>query len=197
MEKVIVKNKQREVIFDTEKRIYTKTVNPKIKEKLKIFFGLKKPQGRNAAYISKLLNDNGIKTYEVLSFTKYSYVTKEVLGKTLREKILENKDNSEKIEKYLMEYFKIINKILNLNLCYTDFNFNNLMINENNEMIFIDIDEMQDTLYCRIFKHKEVEKRLKKNLIGELNSLKKSGAAIATEKIWEMFKKINPQVKEY
>lgn len=193
----MIKNKYREVIFDTEKEIYIKTVNPKIRERLKIFLRFKKPQGKNAAYISKLLNSNGIKTYEVISFEKYSYITKKVIGKTLREKILENKDSSEKIEKYLIEYFKIINKILKLNLCYTDFNFNNLIINKNDEMIFIDIDEMQDTLYCRVFKHREVERRLKKNLIGELNSLKKSGAVINTEKIWEIFKKINPQVKEY
>lgn len=172
MKKIVVNNKYRTVIYNPEKKIYEKILRPKLKEKIKIFLRMKRPHGINADYITKLLKKNGIKTYEVLSYTKYSYITKEVKGKTLIEKIIEIKNDKEKINMYLKKYMEIIKKVINLNLCYTDFNFNNVIINEKDEVCLIDIDEMQDTWYCRILKNEEVIKRLNKNLYGECSRLK-------------------------
>lgn len=183
MEKIIVDNRYRTVIYDSEEEVYKKTVRPKTKERLKMFLGMKRPQGKNADYISKLLKKNGIKTYEVLSYTKYSYITKEVKGKTLIEKILEIKEDKNKVNVYLTKYMEAIQKIIELDLCYTDFTFNNVMIDEKDEICLIDIDEMQDTWYCKIFKSKEIVPRLKKNLGRECSRLKGLNIESDAEKI--------------
>lgn len=172
MEKIIVNKKTRTVIYDTEKKIYKKYIRPKFKEKLKIFFGLKRSHGKNAAFLSEFLRKNGVKAYEVISYTKYSYITKEIEGKTLLESILEAKKDKKLLEEYIEKYIDIVKKIVNLNVYYGDFYFNNLMIDKNKEIYIIDIDEMEFTLYSKIFKNKKVIPRLNQTLHIQFDSLK-------------------------
>ena len=175
MEKVIVNKKTRTVIYDTEKKIYKKYTRPKFSERLKIFFGLKKSHGKNAAFLSEFLGKNGVKTYEVISYTKYNYITKEIEGKTLLESILEAKKDKNLVEEYIEKYIEIVKKIVNLNVYYGDFYFNNLMIDKNKEIYIIDIDEMEFTLYSKIFKNKKVIPRVKQTLQIQFNRLKGYG----------------------
>ena len=175
MKKIIVNKKTRTVIYDTEKKIYKKYILPKFKEKLKIFFGLKRSHGKNAAFLSEFLRKNGVKTYKVISYTKYSYITKEIEGKTLLESILEVKKDKKLVEKYIEKYIDIVKKIVNLNVYYGDFYFNNLMIDKNKEIYIIDIDEMEFTLYSKIFKNKKVIPRVKQTLQIQFNRLKGYG----------------------
>lgn len=172
MRKIIVDKKDRTVIYDSEKRTYEKYIRPKFREKLQIIFGIKRSHGKNADFLSKFLKDNGVKTYEVISYTKYSYITKEIEGKTLLDSILENKDNTELIKEYLNKYIEILKKIINLNLYYRDFAFNNLIIDKNNEVYIIDIDEMEFTLYSKFLKNKKVLPKLKRTLEAEFMILK-------------------------
>ena len=175
MEKVIVNKKTRIVIYDTEKKVYKKYTRPKFSERLKIFFGLKRSHGKNAAFLSEFLRKNGVKTYEVISYTKYNYITKEIEGKTLLESILEVKKDKKLVEEYIEKYIDIVKKIVNLNVYYGDFYFNNLMIDKNKEIYVIDIDEMEFTLYSKIFKNKKVIPRVKQTLQIQFNRLKGYG----------------------
>ena len=175
MEKVIVNKKTRIVIYDTEKKVYKKYTRPKFSERLKIFFGLKRSHGKNAAFLSEFLRKNGVKTYEVISYTKYNYITKEIEGKTLLESILEVKKDKKLVEEYIEKYIDIVKKIVNLNVYYGDFYFNNLMIDKNKEIYIIDIDEMEFTLYSKIFKNKKVIPRVKQTLQIQFNRLKGYG----------------------
>lgn len=88
MEKVIVNHKRTKVVFDTEKRIYTKYFYPKYDKRLKFFLGFRKYPGRNYKYISDILEKDGIKVAEIIDFDKYSVSTKEVLGKSLFEELI-------------------------------------------------------------------------------------------------------------
>ena len=189
MEKIIVNHKTRTVIYDDEKKIYKKYIRPRVKEKLKIFFGLKRSHGENVVFLSEFLRKNGINTYEVISYTKYSYITKEIEGKTLLESILEVKKDKKLVEEYIEKYIKIVKKIVTLNVYYGDFYFNNLMIDKNKEIYIIDIDEMEFTLYSKIFKNKKVIPRLRQTLQIQFDRLKGCGVEmeITAE---ETFKKI-------
>lgn len=178
MRKIIVDKKDRTVIYDSEKRTYEKYIRPKFREKLQIIFGIKRSHGKNADFLSKFLKDNGVKTYEVISYTKYSYITKEIEGKTLLDSILENKNNTELVKEYLNKYIEVLKKIINLNLYYSDFYFNNLMIDKNGNICIIDIDEMEFTLYSKFFKNKKVIPRLKQTLQMQFDRLKGYGVKI-------------------
>lgn len=186
MEKIIVNKKTRTVIYDTEKKIYKKYIRPKFKEKLKIFFGLKRSHGKNAAFLSEFLRKNGVKTYKVISYTKYSYITKEIEGKTLLESILEVRKDKKLVGEYIEKYIDIVKKIVNLNVYYGDFYFNNLMIDKNKEIYVIDIDEMEFTLYSKIFKNKKVIPRVKQTLQIQFDRLKGCGVEmdITSEEIF-------------
>lgn len=175
MEEIIVNNKERTVIYDTDKKIYKKYVRPTFKEKIKIFLGFKRSNGENAAFLSKFLKEHGIRTYEVISYTKYSYITKEVEGKTLLDTILEIKNDKLLVKEYLEKYLKIVKKIIDLDLYYADFYFNNLMVDKNGEIYIIDIDEMQLTWYTKHFKNKKVIPRLKQTLWIQFTRLKGYG----------------------
>ena len=189
MEKVIVNKKTRTVIYDTEKKVYKKYIRPKFSERLKIFFGLKRSHGKNAVFLSEFLRKNGVKTYEVISYTKYNYITKEIEGKTLLESILEAKKDKNLVEEYIEKYIDIVKKIVNLNVYYGDFYFNNLMIDKNKEIYIIDIDEMEFTLYSKFLKNKKVIPRLRKTLQIQFSRLKGCGVKMDVT-AEEMFKKI-------
>lgn len=164
MKKIIVNNKNRTVVYNSKNKTYEKYVRPKLREKLQILFKLKRSHGINAVFLSKFLKENGVNTYEVISHTKYSYVTKEIEGKTLLNCILEAKNNKRLIEEYLNKYIKIVKKVVDLNLYYGDFYFNNLMIGNDGNIYIIDIDEMEYTVYSKIFKNKKVIPRIEQTL---------------------------------
>lgn len=176
--KLIVNKKDRVVVYDIENKEYEKYLYPDFSQKLKIFFGLNRAPGNNVMLLTKIFKRNNIKTYEVVSHTKYSYVTKEIEGMTLLEAVTKNKDNKELIKSYMDQYFTIIKKLVELDIYYGDFYFNNFMVDKNNEVYIIDIDEMEYTLYAKMFKKKKMIPRLKKSLRIQLQRLKEKGVNI-------------------
>lgn len=176
--KLIVNKKDRAVIYDSKEKEYEKYINPDIGQRLKILFGLKRSPGNNVMLLTKIFKKNNIKTYEVVSHTKYSYVTKEIEGMTLLDAVIKNKDNKKLLNNYMSQYFQIIKKIVKLGIYYGDFYFNNFMVNKKGELYIIDIDEMEFTLYSRLFKNKKMIPRLKKSLDIQLERLEKIGVTI-------------------
>ena len=90
---LVVNRKDRVVIYNPKKKVYEKYIYPKFSQRIKILLGLKRAPGKNVFLLSKLFKKNNIKTYEVLEFKKYYYLTKEVAGETLLEAIIKNKAN--------------------------------------------------------------------------------------------------------
>lgn len=176
--KLIVNKKDRTVIYDSKEKEYEKYINPDISQRLEILFGLKRSPGNNVMLLTKIFKKNNIKTYEVVSHTKYSYVTKEIEGMTLLDAVIKNKDNKKLLNNYMSQYFQIIKKIVKLGIYYGDFYFNNFMVNKKGELYIIDIDEMEFTLYSRLFKNKKMIPRLKKSLDIQLERLEKIGVTI-------------------
>ena len=173
MEKIIVNRETRTVIYDTEKRVYKKYIRPKICKRIKCFLRLRRYPGENYKYISDILEKAGIRVVEVLSWSKYSVITKEVFGKSLLEELVTS--DKEKGKELIEKYIDIVKKIVNLNVYYGDFYFNNLMIDKNKEIYVIDIDEMEFTLYSKIFKNKKVIPRVKQTLQIQFDRLKGCG----------------------
>lgn len=173
MEKIVAESDDRITIYDTEKKTYKKSVKANYKKRFRMFLGLKRCHGENAYYLSNLLKKNGINTYEVISYDKFSYVTKEIEGTSLFSRIIREKNNEEKTKYYLKEYMKIIRKILDLNLYYTDFHLGNFIIDKDDKIYIIDIDEMQDSWYYGVLKKFRVIKKLKRTLKNDEFELKK------------------------
>ena len=85
--KVIVDQKRTKVIYSSDKKTYTKYFYPKFEKKLKYFFRFRKYPGKNFTYIAKQLKNIGISVPEIITCTKYSVVTKEIMGNILIEEL--------------------------------------------------------------------------------------------------------------
>lgn len=161
MEKVIVNHKRTKVVFDTEKRIYTKYFYPKFDKRLKCFLGFRKYPGKNYKCISDILEGDGIKVAEVVNFDKYSVSTKEIMGNNLSEELI----NSEKTrgKELINKYIEIVSKIINLGIYFGDFNFNNFIVYEN-ELYAIDLEDYRKDFFS-IYRKKSLIKRLRRQLV--------------------------------
>lgn len=127
MEKVVVDTDLRKVIYNSENKTYTKIIKCRLKKRIKFLLGIRKYPGENIKYISELFKKNGIKALEVLEYSKYKVVTKEITGKTFLEELISNYNNYE--SKILIEeYIKLITKIINLGVYFGDFNFGNFIV---------------------------------------------------------------------
>ncbi|MEJ6466090.1 hypothetical protein [Fusobacterium ulcerans] len=91
------------VIYNAKKKTYTKIIKPKLKKQLKYFFKMRRYPEENIKYIADIFNKNGIKTFEVLKYSKYMVVTKEIDGKSLMDEIINN--NDKKYIKILIEKY--------------------------------------------------------------------------------------------
>lgn len=161
MEKVIVNHKRTRVVYDTEKKIYTKYFYPKFDKKLKCFLGFRKYPGRNYKYISDILEKDGIKVAEIIDFSKYSVSTKEINGKDLSEELI----NSEKArgEKLINKYIEIVSKIINLGIYFGDFNFDNFIVYQD-ELYAIDLEDYRKDFFS-VYRNKSLIKRLRRQLL--------------------------------
>ena len=157
MEKIIVKQKDRVVIYDDKKQIYIKKFHPKLKNKIKYFFRLRKYPGDNFNYVSQILNKLGIKTPEVVNYSKYHITTKEINGETLEKYFEKNKN-----EKIIKNYLDILVKMLNNNIYYRDMGPGNFMY-DGKDIYAIDLEGyLVDGIFTG--RNTELEERLNKGL---------------------------------
>ncbi|MDU1910870.1 hypothetical protein [Fusobacterium sp.] len=181
MKKIIVDGVLRKVIYDTENKTYTKTIKLKWKKKIKCILGLRKYPGENIKYIADLFQKNGIKTFNVLEYSKNSVVTSEIEGRILMDELLiaEDKDKGQiLIEKFV----DIVAKIIDLGVYYGDFNFGNFIVS-NGELYAIDLEDYRKDFFTK-FRKKSVMKRLKRQLLEKEEILEKMNEYFNGEKIY-------------
>ena len=181
--------RKEEIIYNLEKESYTKIVVPKFSKRIKYYLGLRRYPGYNVKYMVDFLNTNGIKTFEILSYSKYITETKEIKGKTLFDSLKSEKDIN-KINELFNKYIEIVSKIINLGIYFGDFNYFNFIIKDN-EMYVIDLEDYRKDFLCK-FRKKDMLKRLKDKLCYMEKMLGRSEKIFDGNKIYEdIFKKTN------
>ena len=186
MQKIIIDGVLRKVVYDTEAKTYTKTIKLKWKKKIKCILGLRKYPGENIKYIAEIFQKNGIKTFNVLEYSKHSVVTSEIEGKSLMDEILETK-NKEEAQVLIDKFVSIVTKIINLNVYYGDFNFNNFIVS-NGEVYAIDLEDYRKDFLTK-FRKKSTMKRLKRQLLEKEEVLTKMNEYFNGEKIYQQIEK--------
>lgn len=129
---IIVDHKDTKVYYDKNKKIYIKEFYPKFKEKLKYLFRLRKYPGENFYFVTKSLKRIGVKVPEIIEYSKYKVVTRDIEGVVLREYL--KKDSS-----ILKDFLDIIVKILKNKIYYSDFNTKNFIVKDG-EIFAIDLE---------------------------------------------------------
>ena len=74
------KKEKDEIIYNSQDKTYTKIMRPGLNKKIKYFFRLRKYPGQNIKYISEILKKNEIKTFEIIKYSNYEVITKEIQG---------------------------------------------------------------------------------------------------------------------
>lgn len=161
MIKVIVDGAKTKVMYDSEKRVYTKTFNPDTDKKLKYILGMRTYPGENFKKISDFFNKNGIRTPKILEVGKFKIVTQELEGILFRDE-LHTAANERKL--FLLDlYIEIVAKIINLGVYFGDFNFGNFIVS-NNDLWAIDLEDYRKDFFSSCRK-KSLLKRLKRFLL--------------------------------
>lgn len=186
MKKIIVDGLLRKVVYDTENKTYTKTIKLKWKKKIKCILGLRKYPGENIKYIADLFQKNGIKTFDVLEYSKNSVVTSEIEGRILMDEILVTKDK-DKVQILIDQFVDIVTRIIGLGVYYGDFNFGNFIVS-NGELYAIDLEDYRKDFFTR-FRRKSIMKRLKRQLLEKEEILEKMNEYFNGEKIYHQIEK--------
>lgn len=173
------------IIYNKEEKTYTKKIGRKSKKLIKYWLGMRRYPGENIKYIADLFHKNGIKTFEVLSYSKFEVVMSEVEGKTLLEEIITNKDKK-KSEELIYKYVEIVTKIIELGIYFGDFNFGNFIVH-NNELYAIDLDDYRKDFLTR-FRRKPMMRRLKRELKNRENILQGINEYLNGEKVYNQIK---------
>lgn len=154
---LIVDLKERKVFYDHSNKVYVKEFCPSFERRLKCFFRLRKYPGENFFYVARKLNQLGIKTPEIVEYSKYKVVTKEIQGELLADYFIDNKNPD--IE---LKFLNIIVKVINNRMYHKDFRPGNFIIC-NNEIYAIDLEDYKtDVIY--VWNHQELISRLRKSL---------------------------------
>ena len=186
MQKIIIDGVLRKVVYDTEAKTYTKTIKLKWKKKIKCILGLRKYPGENIKYIAEIFQKNGIKTFNVLEYSKHSVVTSEIEGRSLMDEMLETK-SKEEAQVLIDKFVSIVTKIINLNVYYGDFNFNNFIVS-NGEVYAIDLEDYRKDFLTK-FRKKSTMKRLKRQLLEKEEVLTKMNEYFNGEKMYQQIEK--------
>lgn len=105
--KIISEQKRSLVYFNEEEDTFIKIFKPKFLNRLKYLFRFRKYPGDNFFYISKELKKLEIKTVEILSYSHYKVITKNIHGTPLNIYLEKNRDNNEIIVIDLEDYRKV------------------------------------------------------------------------------------------
>lgn len=157
--KIISEQKRSLVYFNEEEDTFIKIFKPKFLNRLKYLFRFRKYPGDNFFYISKELKKLEIKTVEILSYSHYKVITKNIHGVPLNIYLEKNRDNNEIIQKYIY----LVTKLLKNNIYSGDLSFDNFFV-KNNEIIVIDLED-----YRKVKFFKRDRKEAIRRLHGKIN----------------------------
>ena len=151
------KNNKRSLYYDEEREHYIKYFTPKLKLKLKYWFGFRNYPGLNFQHIAQKLSELGLHTPTVISADKYVVVTKEIHAPTVGEYF--TKTNDPTVQTRLVE---IIASILNAGIVFFDFHYDNFLY-KNGQFYVLDLEGYTDSIF--VFRgRKEVLYRIEKHL---------------------------------
>lgn len=157
--KIISEQKRSLVYFNEEEDTFIKIFKPKFLNILKYLFRFRKYPGNNFFYISKELKKLEIKTLEILSYSHYKVITKNIHGVPLNIYLEKNRDNNEIIQKYI----SLVTKLLKNNIYSGDLSFDNFFV-KNDEIIVIDLED-----YRKVKFFKRDRKEAIRRLYGKIN----------------------------
>lgn len=140
----IVSNQKRSLVyFDENNSSFIKIFKPKFINKLKYFFRLRKYPGDNFFYISKELQNLGIKTVEIIDFSHYKVITKKIAGISL-DIYLQKNSNKEIIQKYIY----LVTTLLKNNIYSGDLSYDNFFVKDN-EIVVIDLEDYRKVKFFK------------------------------------------------
>lgn len=180
------KKEKDEIIYNAQEKTYTKIMKPGLNKKIKYFFKIRKYPGQNIKYISEILKKNGIKTFEIIEYSNYKVITKEILGNSLTEEILKIKEK-EKVKVLINKYVEIVAKIIELGIYFGDFNYYNFIVNDG-ELFVIDLEDYRKDIFF-IFRKNKMMKRLKEKLIYMEKILNVHNKYVNGERIYQQIEK--------
>lgn len=167
--KTIVTHPRSSVFYDQSRDIFIKKFTPKLSNKIKYFFKLRKYPGQNFYYISCFLRSLNIKTPIVVKYSNYYVETKNIKGISL-EKFIKNYPTNKKI---IDDFTSLVVTLISNNIYCGDLSLDNFMV-KNNEIYVLDLEDFR---HVKFFKHTKEEflKRLKGKIPKDIfeNILKK------------------------
>lgn len=154
---IVSDHKRSKVYYNEGEKTYVKTFHPKFKNRLKYGLKLRKSPGKNFKFISSKLKEIGIRNPEILKYSDYYVITKEVEGVVFRDYI-KNNPCSSVVQKVLDSIVLMIKN----NIYCGDLNTGNFII-ANTEIYAIDLEGYRKT---RVLprKKEDIFKRLKNTL---------------------------------
>lgn len=156
-----LKNKSK-IIYNETLKTYTKYFYPDFKKKIKYIFRFRKYPGYNFKYIANVLQKLNLNVPKILKYDKYMVVTKQIEGIDLYEKLLISNKTDSKI--LLDEYINIVSTIINNDIYFGDFSFDNFIYCSKNSKIYvIDLEDYRKNFLSQ-FRKKETLKRIEKKL---------------------------------
>lgn len=94
--------------------------------------------------------------------------------------------NKEKVQILINKFIDIVSKIINLNVYYGDFNFNNFIVS-NGEIYAIDLEDYRKDFLTK-FRKKSTMKRLKRQLLESGEILEKMNEYLNGKETYEKIK---------
>ncbi|MGL5055820.1 MAG: RIO1 family regulatory kinase/ATPase [Fusobacteriaceae bacterium] len=161
----IVSHKRSCVFYSHQNHTFIKTFSPKFINRFKFFLGLRRYPGNNFFYISNLLNSLNIKTPEIVTYSKYKVITKDLYGESL-EKYLENSVETSSI---INRYVEIILILLKNDIYSGDLSLDNFFV-KNDEIYALDLEDYKHNICFKNKKNKIIE-RLKNKIPSSIFNL--------------------------
>lgn len=164
MLKEIVNSNRSKVWYDEKNEVYIKKFYPKFSKKIKYLFKISKYPGENFNYISQELKKIGIKTSDIVYYSKYEVHTKKVVGKSLEE--IFKGDDLNTVAYYLEKYIQLINKLIENKIFFCDFSGDNFFV-QHDDIVVIDLEDYRKSIF---FKKKKMLKKIKDKLDFEVRT---------------------------
>lgn len=122
-------------IYNEQNSTYVKIFKPKMINKIKYFFHLRRYPGNNFNYISHELKKLGIETVEVINFSHYSVTTKLIDGIPLDKYLILNPSSN-----ILNKYIDLVLTLLKNNIYCGDLSYDNFIIKDE-KLIALDLED--------------------------------------------------------